>query len=84
MNTTPTVPSFVTETMKFLLRSPIHGMVSKTVLLITFTGRKSGKSFTTPVDYSQEGVQVSLFSHATGGRTCAAARRSQFAFRAGN
>jgi deazaflavin-dependent oxidoreductase (nitroreductase family) len=64
MNTTPTVPSFVTETMKFLLRSPIHGMVSKTVLLITFTGRKSGKSFTTPVDYSQEGDQVSLFSHA--------------------
>jgi deazaflavin-dependent oxidoreductase (nitroreductase family) len=64
MNTTPTVPSFVTETMKFLLRSPMHGMVSKTVLLITFTGRKSGKSFTTPVDYSQEGDQVTIFSHA--------------------
>jgi deazaflavin-dependent oxidoreductase (nitroreductase family) len=62
--TTPTVPSFVTETMKFLLRSPMHGLVSKTVLLITFTGRKSGKSFTTPVDYSQEGNQVTIFSHA--------------------
>jgi deazaflavin-dependent oxidoreductase (nitroreductase family) len=64
MNTTPTVPPFVTKTMKFLLRSPMHGMVSKTVLLITFTGRKSGKSFTTPVDYSQEGDQVTIFSHA--------------------
>ncbi len=62
---TPTIPSFVTETMKFLLRSPMHGMVSKTVLLITFTGCKSGKSFTTPVDYSQEGDQVNIFSHAS-------------------
>jgi deazaflavin-dependent oxidoreductase (nitroreductase family) len=62
---TPTVPSFVTETIKFLLHSPMHGMVSKTVLLITFTGRKSGKSFSTPVDYSQEGDHVTIFSHAS-------------------
>jgi deazaflavin-dependent oxidoreductase (nitroreductase family) len=39
-------------------------MVSKTVLLITFTGRKSGKTFTTPVSYSQTGDQVSIFTHA--------------------
>jgi deazaflavin-dependent oxidoreductase (nitroreductase family) len=39
-------------------------MVSKTVLLITFTGRKSGKSYTTPVDYSQDGDQVTFFTHA--------------------
>jgi deazaflavin-dependent oxidoreductase (nitroreductase family) len=50
--------------MKFVLRSPAHGMVSKTVLLITFTGRKSGKTFTTPVDYSQDGNQVYIFTHA--------------------
>jgi deazaflavin-dependent oxidoreductase (nitroreductase family) len=50
--------------MKFILRSPAHGMVSKTVLLITFTGRKSGKNFTTPVDYSQDGDQVTIFTHA--------------------
>jgi deazaflavin-dependent oxidoreductase (nitroreductase family) len=50
--------------MKFVLRSPAHGMVSKTVLLITFTGRKSGKSYTTPVDYSQDGDQVTFFTHA--------------------
>jgi len=62
---TPTVPPFVTQTMKFVLRSPVHGMVSKTVLLITFTGRKSGKTFTTPVSYSQEGDQVYIFTHAT-------------------
>jgi deazaflavin-dependent oxidoreductase (nitroreductase family) len=50
--------------MKFVLRSPVHGMVSKTVLLITFTGRKSGKTYTTPVDYSQDGDQVLIFTHA--------------------
>jgi deazaflavin-dependent oxidoreductase (nitroreductase family) len=50
--------------MKLVLRSPVHGMVSKTVLLITFTGRKSGKTYTTPVDYSQDGDQVTIFTHA--------------------
>jgi deazaflavin-dependent oxidoreductase (nitroreductase family) len=50
--------------MKMVLRSPVHGMVSKTVLLITFTGRKSGKTYTTPVDYSQDGDQVYIFTHA--------------------
>jgi deazaflavin-dependent oxidoreductase (nitroreductase family) len=50
--------------MKFVLRSPIHGMVSKTVLLITFTGCKSGKVYTTPVSYSQDGNQIYIFTHA--------------------
>ena len=50
--------------MKFVLRSPAHGMVSKTILLITFTGRKSGKTYTTPVSYSQDGDQVHIFTHA--------------------
>ncbi len=60
-----TVPPFVNRAMKFILRSPAHGMVSKTVLLITFTGCKSGKSYTTPVSYSQTGDQVIIFTHAT-------------------
>jgi deazaflavin-dependent oxidoreductase (nitroreductase family) len=64
MSETPTVPLYVTSTMKFILRSPMHGMVSKTMLLITFTGRKSGKTYTTPVDYSQDGDQVTIFTHA--------------------
>lgn len=47
-----------------VLRSPMHGIVSKTVLLITFTGRKSGTTFTTPVSYSQVNDQVRIFTHA--------------------
>ncbi len=64
MSETPTVPPIVNRGMKLVLRSPAHGMVSKTVLLITFTGRKSGKTYTTPVDYSQDGDQVTIFTHA--------------------
>ncbi len=65
MSETPTVPPIVNRAMKFVLRSPMHGMVSKSVLLITFTGRKSGKAYTTPVSYSQQGDLVTIFSHAT-------------------
>jgi deazaflavin-dependent oxidoreductase (nitroreductase family) len=64
MSETPTVPPILNTTMKFVLRSPMHGMVSKSMLLITFTGRKSGKVYTTPVDYSQDGDQVTIFTHA--------------------
>ena len=64
MSETPTIPPFVNQTMKFVLRSPLHGMVSKSILLITFTGRKSGKTYTTPVSYSQTGDQVRIFTHS--------------------
>ena len=52
------------KAMKFILRSPLHGVVSKYLLLINFTGRKSGKSYTTPVSYSQQDDQVIIFTHA--------------------
>jgi deazaflavin-dependent oxidoreductase (nitroreductase family) len=64
MSQTPTIPPIVNRAMKFVLRSPVHGMVSKSVLLITFTGRKSGKTYTTPVSYSQHDGQVTVFTHA--------------------
>jgi hypothetical protein len=64
MSQSTTVPPFVNKAMKFVLRSPAHGMVSKTVLLITFNGRTSGKAYTTPVSYSQSGNQVTIFTHA--------------------
>jgi hypothetical protein len=45
-----------------LLRSPLHGLISRDLLLITFTGRKSGRSYTTPVTYSQQGEQIVFHS----------------------
>jgi deazaflavin-dependent oxidoreductase (nitroreductase family) len=64
MSETASVPPIVNQGMKFILRSPAHGVVSKSILLITFTGRKSGRQYTTPVSYSQEGDQVTIFTHA--------------------
>jgi deazaflavin-dependent oxidoreductase (nitroreductase family) len=64
MSETPTIPPIVNRTMKLMLRSPLHGVVSKSILLITFTGRKRGKAYTTPVSYSQSGDQVTIFTHA--------------------
>jgi hypothetical protein len=37
--------------MAWLLRSPFHGMLSKGMMLITVTGRKTKKKYTTPVGY---------------------------------
>jgi len=37
--------------MKALLYSPLHGEVSKSLMLLSFTGRKSGMKFTPPVGY---------------------------------
>jgi deazaflavin-dependent oxidoreductase (nitroreductase family) len=59
------VPPIVNRGMQLVLRSPLHALVSKTVLLITFSGRKSGKTYTTPVSYSQDGERVTIFTHAS-------------------
>lgn len=37
--------------MALLLRSPLHRLLSGSLMLITFTGRRSGRSFKTPVRY---------------------------------
>lgn len=38
-----------------LLRSPLHGLMSGSTMLITFAGCKSGKNYTTPVNYVADG-----------------------------
>jgi deazaflavin-dependent oxidoreductase (nitroreductase family) len=38
----------------WVLRSPLHGLISNDVLLITVTGRKTGRQYTTPVEYFEE------------------------------
>src|SRR5207244_3790073 len=34
-----------------LLRSPLHGLLSSSTLILSFRGRKSGKQYTFPVGY---------------------------------
>lgn len=39
----------------WLLRSPFHKLVSGNMMVLTCTGRKSGKAYTLPVSYAQTG-----------------------------
>jgi deazaflavin-dependent oxidoreductase (nitroreductase family) len=48
--------------MKAILRSPFHGLASRSTMLVTFKGRKSGRQFTTPVNYVQEGQTLIVTS----------------------
>ncbi|EFH80246.1 nitroreductase/quinone reductase family protein [Ktedonobacter racemifer] len=43
-----------------LLHSRWHAMRSNHLLLLTFAGRKSGKAFTTPMRYVQEGETLRM------------------------
>jgi len=40
--------------ISWVLRSPFHGLLSNGMMLITVTGRKTGKKYTTPVGYYQQ------------------------------
>ena len=48
--------------MASTLRSPLHGLLSGSTLLITVTGRKSGKRITLPVNYSRQGATITIIS----------------------
>ena len=58
------IPPLLNRVMSAVLRSPLHGIASRSVMLITFSGRKSGSSYTTPISYLREGDMVKAFSHA--------------------
>ena len=45
-----------------LLRSPLHGLLSKSFMLISVTGRKTGKTHTTPVNFLRDGDNLLVVS----------------------
>jgi len=64
-STAPTVPRVVNVLVKIILRSPLHGLMSKNRMLLTFRGRKSGKVYTTPVSYFREGENIVCFTDSS-------------------
>ena len=48
--------------MRTLLRSPFHGLLSGQILLLTYTGRKSGRRYTLPVGYVRDGDALLVVS----------------------
>jgi hypothetical protein len=45
-----------------LLRSPMHGIASANLCIFHYRGRRSGRPFTTPLSFMQEGSLVRLLS----------------------
>lgn len=45
----------INRVMKLLLNSPLHGLMSDSIMVVYFTGRKSGCRRSTPVRYLREG-----------------------------
>lgn len=48
--------------MTWLLKSPLHGMISKGVMLVSITGRKSGRIISTPTNYLRDGNTLWVIS----------------------
>jgi deazaflavin-dependent oxidoreductase (nitroreductase family) len=46
--------------LRIVLSSPLHPLLSRSLALITVTGRKSGRAYTFPVGYTQEGDRVTI------------------------
>jgi hypothetical protein len=58
----PWIRRIANPIIKGLLRSPLHGLMSKRIMLLTFTGRKSGKEFITPIRYARDGDAILCFT----------------------
>ncbi len=48
--------------MEAMLRSPLHSLLDGSMLLITVTGKSSGKKYTLPVNYVRKGDRLILTS----------------------
>ncbi len=58
-----TPPPAVNRMVSTLLRLPVaHRLISKMLLLLTFTGRQSGKRYSIPVGYYREGNTVMIIT----------------------
>jgi hypothetical protein len=56
--------AIVNPLMSGIIRSPLHRILSNSLMLLEFRGRKSGKRYTIPVGYLQQGSRLYIFSHA--------------------
>ncbi len=55
-------PPWVNRIVRALLRSPLHPLLSGNTLLLTITGRKTGKRYTIPVSYIQDGDMLTCYT----------------------
>jgi hypothetical protein len=55
-------------TLKFLLRSPLHRAVSRSIMILIFEGRKTGRRYDIVVFYHEEGGKLYAFSNTGWGK----------------
>jgi len=48
--------------VRALLRSPLHRLASGSLLLFTYTGRRTGAPYAIPVQYVRDGEQILVFA----------------------
>ena len=53
--------AIVNAAVGMLLRSPLHGVLSGSTALIRHTGRRSGRTITTPTQYAPSGEGIVIF-----------------------
>lgn len=58
----PTVPGYVNRIVKALLRSPLHRVMSRNTMLLTYTGRKSGRPYAVAVRYLRSDGVITCFT----------------------
>ena len=58
-------PKIANQIVAPLLRTPMHRLISKDLLLLTFRGRKSGKQYTIAVGFGRQGNTLTLFTDHT-------------------
>ncbi len=61
----------------WLLRSPLRWLMDRNTLLLTYTGRKSGRTYTFPISYAATHDGVRATTACACGRALAAGRRRQ-------
>ena len=52
------------DILSTLLKSPLHGLMSASTVLITVTGKRRGRHFTMPVNFVQLGETLLIMSRA--------------------
>jgi hypothetical protein len=55
-------PQWFTNVLKYVLRTPLHGIFSKSIMLLECRGRKTGRVYRIPVSYLREGDVVTAFT----------------------
>ena len=58
-----TLYRLINPPVRALLRSPLHGLMSRNTLLLSFNGRKTGKLLSTPIGYYEKDNAAHCFTN---------------------